>query len=56
MCDCETMTVLRHATEDDVAKALEGIYIGSGLSNSADLLDFFNQMLTVLSNRRPKQQ
>jgi hypothetical protein len=40
---------LRAATEDDVAAALDGAYVETPLSHSADLLEFFNRMLDVLT-------
>lgn len=41
-------TILRDATEDDVALALDRAYISTPLSDPAELLEFFNRMVDVM--------
>lgn len=43
-------TILRDATEDDVALALDRAYVTTPLSDPAELLEFFNRMVDVLTS------
>jgi hypothetical protein len=42
-------TVIRNATEDDVALALHRACISTPLSDPVELLEFFNRMIDVLT-------
>lgn len=41
--------ILRNATEDDVALALHRSYIRTPLSDPAELVEFFNRMMDVIT-------
>lgn len=43
------LKALRAATEDDVARALDGAYVVLPVIDQAGLLEFFNRMLDVLT-------
>lgn len=52
MTEQELMAALRTATEDDVAKALEGSSVALPLDDEHKALEFFHCMLDVLTEAR----
>lgn len=56
MTSDELITVLRSATEDEIAKALDQSVVEVPLSEPIDLLEFYNCMIDVMLRVRDDQE